>query len=162
MVNFGRSNFLRKGLSRFENRVEKQIWSVELGEPGSMTKRALWPRLERCDASVIAWGEAQRFGVRSLTTIDFPEWLSSLLRFAIWNDSAQCFFHLETHERHTSDRKWLRSEHHPAPLFQHGQTEETSLCLQPFDSHALGIAFNGLNKSCAMPLPRRSTSAIQH
>ena len=78
MVNFGRSNFFRKGLSRFENRVEKQIWSVELGEPGSMTKRALWPRLELCDASVIAWGEAQRFGVRSLTTIDFPEWLFPL------------------------------------------------------------------------------------
>ena len=40
-MNFGRSNFSRKGLSRFENRVEKQMRSEELGESGSMTIQAL-------------------------------------------------------------------------------------------------------------------------
>lgn len=40
-MNFGRSNFSRKGLSRFENRVEKQMRSEGLGESGSMTIQAL-------------------------------------------------------------------------------------------------------------------------
>ena len=41
MMNFGRSNFFVKGLSRLENCVEKQIRSVGLGGSGSMTTQAL-------------------------------------------------------------------------------------------------------------------------
>ena len=40
-MNFGRRDFSRKGLSRFENRVEKQMRSEGLGESGSMTMQAL-------------------------------------------------------------------------------------------------------------------------
>ena len=87
-----------------------------------------------------AWGEVN-------DDIGLPEWLDPLFCGSRDGyDSAQCFFHLEAHERHTGDREWLRSDHFPAPLFKHGPTEEAGLCVQPLDSHLLGIAFNGFKK----------------
>ncbi len=63
MVHFGRSNFLRKSLSRLEIRVEKQIRTVGLGKSRSMTKQALGQGLNaavfgHCLGRVSAlWGE---------------------------------------------------------------------------------------------------------
>ncbi len=44
---------------------------------------------------------------------------SSLCIGGMSGESAQCFFHLETNERHTGDHELFRSDHCPTPLFKH-------------------------------------------
>ena len=140
---------LEKSSVSIENRVEKQMRREVRGESGSINTQIVlfWPRRKVWMISPLlgaifnAWGEVN-------DDIGLPEWLDPLFCGSRDGyDSDQCFFHLEAHERHTGDREWLRSDHFPAPLFKHGPTEEAGLCVQPLDSHLLGIAFNGFKKS---------------